>query len=43
MQSTLRNVPKGLDLALRERAKAENKSLDEVVIEALSQALGSTA
>jgi hypothetical protein len=40
MQYTLRNVPKSLDRALRERARAQNKSLNEVVLEALQRALG---
>lgn len=40
MQYTLRNVPKGLDRALRERAKRQDKSLNEVVIEALQCAVG---
>lgn len=40
MQYTLRNVPKHLDRALRAQAKRQNKSLNEVVIEALLRALG---
>jgi plasmid stability protein len=40
MQYTLRNVPKGLDRALRERAKRLDKSLNDVVIEALQRAVG---
>lgn len=40
MQYTLRNVPLKLDEALRLRARAERKSLNEVAIEALSEAVG---
>jgi hypothetical protein len=40
MQYTLRNIPEALDEALRERARSENKSLNQVAIEALSRALG---
>ena len=40
MQYTLRNVPKEIDRALRERARRENRSLNEVAIEALFVALG---
>lgn len=40
MQYTLRNIPPQLDAALRERARRDGKSLNEVTIEALSQALG---
>lgn len=40
MQYTLRNVPKQVDRALRERALREGKSLNEVVLEALARVLG---
>ena len=40
MQYTLRNIPKIVDEALRERARREGKSLNEVTIEALVRALG---
>ena len=40
MQYTLRNIPDALDEALRERARAENKSLNQVAIDALARALG---
>lgn len=40
MQYTLRNLPKRLDRAIRERARRENKSLNEVAIEALLCAFG---
>lgn len=40
MRYTLRNVPKAVDRALRQRARRENKSLNEVAIEALSQGVG---
>jgi plasmid stability protein len=39
MQYTLRNIPKQLDRLLRERARREGKSLNEVVLEALRRAL----
>jgi hypothetical protein len=40
MQYTLRNIPKALDEALRRRAREENKSLNEVAVDALMRALG---
>ena len=40
MQYTLRNVPPPVDEALRERAEREGKSLNEVTLEALAEALG---
>jgi len=40
MQYTLRNIPEALDEALRQRARAEKKSLNRIVIEALARALG---
>ena len=40
MQYTIRNVPGALDAMLRERAKREGKSLNEMVIEALARAMG---
>ena len=40
MQYTLRNVPPNIDQAVRERARAEGKSLNEVVLDALRSALG---
>jgi len=40
MQYTLRNIPARLDEALRRRALEENKSLNEVAIDALMRALG---
>jgi hypothetical protein len=40
MQYTLRNIPRKLDKALRAKAKAERKSLNQVVIEALQTGLG---
>jgi plasmid stability protein len=40
MQYTLRNVPASLDSALRQRAKAEGKSLNEAALEALARGLG---
>jgi plasmid stability protein len=42
MQYTLRNVPREVDRALRERAEREARSLNEVAIEVLRIALGLT-
>jgi plasmid stability protein len=39
MQYTLRNIPKHIDRALRERARASGKSLNEAAIEALQRGL----
>jgi plasmid stability protein len=39
MQYTIRNVPKKLDVLLRDRAKKEGKSLNQVVLEAIARAL----
>jgi hypothetical protein len=40
MQYTLRNVPPAVDRALREKARREGRSLNEVAVEALKRALG---
>ncbi|GMV18155.1 MAG: hypothetical protein HS104_00895 [Polyangiaceae bacterium] len=40
MQYTLRNIPRTLDQALRQRARREKKTLNQVVIETLAQGLG---
>jgi len=40
MQYTLRNVPEGLDTALRRRAREESKSLNESALEALARGVG---
>jgi hypothetical protein len=40
MQYTLRDVPPRLDVELRERARRERKSLNQVAIEAMAQGLG---
>ena len=40
MQYTLRNVPKSVDEALRRRARAQHRSLNDVLIECLQTALG---
>lgn len=40
MQYTLRGIPGALDEAIRERAKAQGKSLNEVAVEALADGLG---
>ncbi len=40
MQYTLRNIPDPLDFALRERAKDERKSLNQIALEALARGAG---
>ena len=40
MQYTIRNIPQMIDRALRERARREGRSLNEVVVLALARALG---
>ena len=40
MQYTLRKIPRAVDKALRERARRQGKSLNEVAIEALAIACG---
>lgn len=40
MQYTIRNIPDALDTALRERARQENRSLNEIVVRALGRAMG---
>jgi len=40
MQYTIRGIPERLDTILRERARAEGKSLNEIAIDALSDGLG---
>jgi plasmid stability protein len=43
MQYTLRGIPDEIDAALRERARAAGKSLNEVAIEALAEGAGVTS
>jgi hypothetical protein len=40
MQYTIRGIPDGVDEAIRERARAEGKSLNEVAVDALADGLG---
>jgi hypothetical protein len=40
MQYTIRRIPPAIDEAVRERARAEGKSLNEVAVEALADGLG---
>ena len=40
MQYTIRQVPKQVDKALRAKAKAERKSLNQVALDALAQVAG---
>ena len=40
MQYTIRNVPEYLDTVLRDAARAQGKSLNEIAIEALSRGAG---
>ena len=42
MQYTIRNVPESLDVALRQAARQQNKSLNEVAVEALARGAGLT-
>ncbi|MBK9260509.1 MAG: hypothetical protein IPM54_11845 [Polyangiaceae bacterium] len=42
IQYTLRNVPPGVDRALRQRAKQLSRSLNDVAIEALMRGAGIT-
>jgi len=40
MQYTIRGIPARLDTVLRERARAEGKSLNEIALGALAEGLG---
>ncbi len=40
MQHTIRRIPPALDAAIRERARREGKSLNEVAVAALAESLG---
>jgi hypothetical protein len=40
MQYTLRGIPRALDAAVRERARAEGRSLNDVAVEAMADGLG---
>jgi hypothetical protein len=40
MQYTIRDIPRQLDVELRERARREGKSLNQVAVEAMAQGLG---
>ena len=40
MQYTIRNVPRDVDRALRQKAKAQGKSINEAALEALRQGVG---
>ena len=40
MQYTVRDVPAALDKAMRQRARARGKSLNELAIEVLAEGLG---
>ncbi len=42
MQYTIRNVPETLDAALRQSARQQGKSLNEVAVEALARGAGVT-
>jgi hypothetical protein len=42
MQYTIRGIPPAVDNALRERARAAGKSLNEAAVEALSEGSGMT-
>jgi hypothetical protein len=40
MQYTIRGISERLDMVLRERARAEGKSLNEIALSALAEGLG---
>jgi hypothetical protein len=40
MQYTIRGIPAAVNSAIRRRARAEGKSLNEVVVEALTEGIG---
>ena len=40
MQYTMRGIPPALDAAIRQRARKEGKSLNEVAVSAMAQGLG---
>jgi hypothetical protein len=40
MQYTIRRIPSAVDKAVRQRARAEGKSLNEVAVKALADGLG---
>ena len=40
MQYTIRGVPPALDEAIRQRARADGKSLNEAAVQALAEGLG---
>lgn len=42
MQYTIRGIPPAVDKALRQRARASGKSLNEAAIDALSEGVGVT-
>lgn len=42
MQYTIRNVPSPVDIALRQSARQQGKSLNEVAVEALTRGAGVT-
>jgi len=42
MQYTIRGIPEAVDKALRERARAAGKSLNEAAVDALSEGSGLT-
>ncbi|HEX5244354.1 MAG TPA: hypothetical protein VFW23_13910 [Tepidisphaeraceae bacterium] len=42
MKYTLRNIPLAVDRALRQRARNERRSLNDVAIEALARGMGLT-
>ncbi len=42
MQYTIRNIPQAVDIALRQAARMQDKSLNEVAVEALARGAGLT-
>ena len=43
MKYTIRNIPAPVDAALREQARREGKSLNQLVVETLAAAVGESA
>jgi hypothetical protein len=40
MQYTIRKIPDGLDAEIRRRAKLENRSLNEIAVQAMKRGMG---
>ena len=40
MQYTLRNIPDGLDAEIRRRSRLENRSINDVAVQAMTRGMG---